>query len=255
VDILVFQLSGPLASWGEPAVGEYRGSADHPSLSAIFGLIGAALGLQRDDEAAHAALRDGYACGIGVASGGSLLRDYHTVQMPTRSGLKGHPHVTRRDELAVSPRNLHTIQSTRDHRQNGHWRVALAVRDGLTPRWPLASLALALQRPAYVLYLGRKACVPDLPLWPRLVQADDARTAFEAYAQAYRERVQSVGLDHWRHDMPAALPGCHRIHVDDHLPAGAPITLSVQRKDRLIHRGAWQFGDRSEHLAVLTEET
>ena len=42
---LVFQLQAPLASWGEPAVGEYRGSCGYPGESALIGLLGAALGL------------------------------------------------------------------------------------------------------------------------------------------------------------------------------------------------------------------
>src|SRR6185295_12377864 len=53
---LVFRLYGPLASWGEVAVGEVRPSNLHPTRSALLGLLGAALGLRRSDEAALADL-------------------------------------------------------------------------------------------------------------------------------------------------------------------------------------------------------
>ena len=43
MDYLVFQLQAPLAAWGEPAVGEYRGSAAHPGESALLGLLAAPL--------------------------------------------------------------------------------------------------------------------------------------------------------------------------------------------------------------------
>ena len=50
-DYLVMRLYAPLASWGEIAVGEVRHSANYPSKSALLGLLGAALGVRRDDDA------------------------------------------------------------------------------------------------------------------------------------------------------------------------------------------------------------
>ena len=115
---LVFQLQAALAAWGDVAVGEFRGSRDQPGAAALIGLLGAALGVRRDDEAAHAALRDGYRFAVGVVAAGQLLRDYHTAQVPGRTSLNGRPHHTRRDELNLPRHELNTILSTRDYRQN-----------------------------------------------------------------------------------------------------------------------------------------
>jgi CRISPR system Cascade subunit CasD len=49
-DYLLFRLYGPLAAWGDIAVGEYRPSFAHPGKSAIIGLLAAALGIRRDKE-------------------------------------------------------------------------------------------------------------------------------------------------------------------------------------------------------------
>ena len=125
MDFLVFQLHAPLAAWGDTAVGEYRGSLTWPGESALIGLLGAALGIRRDEEAAHAALRQGYRYAVGVVAQGTLLRDYHTAQVPGRADLKKRPHRTRRDELAVPKPALNTVLSTRDYRQDGAWRVAI----------------------------------------------------------------------------------------------------------------------------------
>ncbi len=38
------------------------------------------------------------------------------------------------------------------------------------------------------------------------------------------------------------------------MAAGLPPHLSVKRKDRLIRRGSWQFGDRTEHMELLQAE-
>ena len=39
MEALIFQLYGPLASWGAPAVGETRPSSDHPGRAALLGLL------------------------------------------------------------------------------------------------------------------------------------------------------------------------------------------------------------------------
>jgi len=232
---LLFQLQGPLAAWGDVAVGTYRGSHAHPGVSALVGLLGAALGLKRDDEAAHAALRDGCAFAVGTVDAGALLRDYHTAQVPGRSELKGRPHRTRRDELILARQNLNTILSTRDYRQGGSWAVAVQPVPGA--RYGLDALAQALRRPRFVLYLGRKCCPPAAPLAPQLVEADSAHAAITAY-------------------LSTADPPSHLVSLAwaDGVAAGIPPHLSVTRKDRLIRRGGWRYGDRAEHIALLQAE-
>lgn len=235
MQFLVFQLQGPLAAWGDVAVGEFRGSRDAPGASTLIGLLGAALGVRRDDEAAHAALRDGYAFAVGVVGSGQLLRDYHTAQVPSRSDLKGRPHRTRRDELSVPKRLLNTILSTRDYRQDGAWVVA--VQAASDAPHPLSDLAQALREPRFVLYLGRKTCPPAAPLAPRVAEAGSAHDALTEYAAAA--------------DPPAKL---RAMAWAEGVQAGLAPHLSTPRKDRLIRRRGWQFGDRTEHLALLAED-
>ena len=253
MDYLVFQLQAPLSSWGEPAVGEFRGTAEHPSQSALVGLLGAALGILRDDEAAHAALRDGYGFAVGLQSSGSLLRDFHTAQVPPRSALKGRPHATRRDELAVPKADLSTILSTRDYRQNAASLVAVQARVSHSPPYEMPALALALREPSFSLCLGRKSCPPAAPLWPQVIAAESAGAAFERYAQMH-EAARRAGADkRGRLPLEALLP-LTRIAFDDNVQAGLPHDISIRRKDRLIRRKGWQFGDRDEHIALITPE-
>ncbi len=232
MQFLVFQLLAPLAAWGDVAVGQHRGSRDAPGASALLGLLGAALGLQRNDEAAHAALRDGYGFAVGTVEPGQLLRDYHTAQVPGRSELKGRPHRTRRDELAVPKHELNTVLSTRDYRQGGEWIVAVQPSP-LAPQG-LAALQRALREPRFVLYLGRKSCPPAAPLAPQIVEADSALAAITAYQQG--------------REAPGAL---RSLAWAEGVAAGLPPHLSMPRKDRLIRRRGWQFGDRTEHVAQM----
>lgn len=250
MDFLVFQLRAPLSSWGDVAVGQVRGSADRPSQSALIGLMGAALGIVREDEASHAALRDQNGFAVGLLSEGLLLRDYHTTQVPTAVGLKRRPHATRRHELQVEKSQMGTILSTRDYRQGGASLVAIAVRSGVVPKFTLDTIAQALRTPHFTLCLGRKSCPPSAPLWPKVIGADSAKAAFEVYA-AQHEVARQVFKTHRGTPLVAALAPLSRLYFDDHIPAGAPVLMTTVRKDRLINRKAWQFGDRREHLADL----
>ncbi|WP_085315372.1 type I-E CRISPR-associated protein Cas5/CasD [Derxia lacustris] len=278
MDFLVFQLRAPLASWGEPAVGEFRGTAEHPSQSALVGLLGAALGIVREDEAAHAALRDGYVFTVavlaearaddgfgrhGAPAGGSLLRDYHTAQVPPRAALKGRPHRSRRDELALPSRDLTTILSTRDYRQNASYLVALQARAEV--HWPLAVLAAVLRRPRFVLYLGRKSCPPAAPLWPQVIEAESARAAFEDYRARHAAVVarvtEATRAERGQRFAPAAdetLGSIARLAWADGANAGIDAAdasvMTTVRKDRVIRRTGWLFGDRAEHVAILDPE-
>lgn len=246
MNFLIFQLRAALSSWGEPAVGEYRGTAEHPSESALVGLLGAALGVRRDDEAAHAALRDGYGFAFGIQSGGSLLRDYHTAQVPGRTALKGRPHATRRDELTVPKHDLTTVLSTRDYRQGAGCLVA--VQAHANARYTLDALAASLRQPSFVLYLGRKSCPPDAPLWPQIIEAASARDAFTRYLERLQIAFKELGTNG-----DDVLP-VSRIAWGDGVDAGVVPDLSTQRKDQLIRRHGWQFRDRVEHIAFLSED-
>lgn len=247
MELLVFQLQGELAAWGEPAVGENRGTQSHPSQSALVGLLCAALGLQRDDPAIQG-MAQGYAFAVGIQQDGRLLRDFHTAQVPPRSALKGRPHRTRRDELTVP--ELGTILSRRDYRQQVAYVVAVQALGG-APH-PLTVLALALQQPRYVLYLGRKSCPPSAPLAPELVQADTVCSAFDAYLRAITERIAAAQDQRGRARLPLPAP-IDTLAWDDAMSPhmGAAPDLSVTRKDRVLRRRGWQFADRMEHLHRL----
>ncbi len=235
MEFLLFQLQAPLAAWGDVAVGQYRGSREHPGASALIGLLGAALGIRREDDAAHATLRDGYGFAVGTVSSGQLLRDYHTAQVPGRSDMQTRPHRTRRDELNLPRHDLNTILSTRDYRQDAAWAVAVQARPGAAHT--LGDLAQALRQPRFVLYLGRKCCPPAAPLAPVVADAASAHAALVVYLAAA--------------DPPAVLRG---LAWADGVDAGVTAHLSAPRKDRVIRRRGWQFGDRTEHLALLHAE-
>jgi len=244
-DYLIFRLYGPIASWGDIAVGEVRPSHTHPSKSAVLGMVAAALRINRDQEEKHSELAAAYGLAVQVDSMGVPLVDYHTVQVPpSGSGRNRRVFATRREELRTLPRDeLKTILSRRDYRMDALAKVALWART-VTPPYSLEEIQGALERPGYVLYLGRKSCPLALPLEAQLVTASSIREAFIAARfaefEALRYLTISVTPDlYWESGTEAGLAAHH----------------TFERRDVPLSRRRWQFDARREHHAPMDNES
>lgn len=132
---LLLRLAGPLQAWGYDSKFETRRTGREPTKSGVTGLLAAALGRKRDE-----AIDDLLALhfGVRVDKEGELLHDYHTVQMKS-----GKTYVTHRYYLS-----------------DATFLVGFESEDEKM----LKTLEQALYNPAFPLFLGRRSCVPTLPL-------------------------------------------------------------------------------------------
>ena len=178
MDYLLFRLYGPLASWGEIAVGESRHTAVYPSKSALIGLLASSLGIRRDEEQKQQALAEGYQFAVKVLSTGQLLRDYHTVQVPRSTGAVHYR--TRREELVAGTSPLGTILSSREYRCDAF--ALVAVKPLETAPYTLAELKDSLRKPKFHLYLGRKSCPLAAPLNPCIKPGNSFGQVLEQYS-------------------------------------------------------------------------
>jgi len=239
---LVYRLSAALGSMGTLAGNERRGSDDWPARSAITGMLGAALGVQRSDRTALGALEKDYAVALTRLRLGPPLIDYHTVQTVPTSTVKrpsSRPYALAMGR-AKGKNGISTVITHREYHQRCVFDVT--VRSIVeTPPWSLGELSAALERPHYVLYFGRKACPLDLPLAPRLVEADDAVGALDTYRRSYApEPMKRSGeflVD-------------RRIVGDDACATGR----AVIRRDGVVDRERWTFTDRESILLNQHEE-
>lgn len=251
MDILLFRLYGPMVSWGEIAVGESRHTANYPSKSAILGLIGAALGIERYDEAMQSRLQQGYALAMEVLSTGQLLRDYHTVQVPDSVGK--FTYRTRRDELVLGRERLGTILSSREYRSDA--LALVAVRALADAPFSLSQIREKLLRPVFHLYLGRKSCPLAVPLHPQLL-TDQAN--FLAAFKAYHHRSllpASPSSDEQPLERDRYWLGIsdERHYFWEGEPEDFSDSLDLTRRqtrirhDQPLSRRRWQFAPRQEH--------
>lgn len=175
---LIFQLQGAMASWGDIAIGEVRHTRALPGRSALLGLLAAALGIRRDDDAALNALNRHYQFIVCAGNTAVWARDYHTVQVPREA--RKVRYFTRKDEMR-DKLMLETTLSRRDYYADGYWLIAVAATPGAP--YTLEALQAALLAPVFPLYLGRKSHPLGLPLWPQLREGEAARVLSEAQAR------------------------------------------------------------------------
>lgn len=238
-EFLLFNLYGPMASWGDIAVGEQRPSHGHPSKSAILGLLAAALGIRRDEEDLHNELQSSLAFAVRVNHVGDLLRDYHTTQTPSQK--KGKSFRTRKDEIDAD--SLNAILSQRDYRTNASYTIVLWLTDHASS-WVLLDLKNALLAPKFTLYLGRKSCPTALPLKPEIVRSDDLYHALE----------QVDGNCEYLNELPVAKNWSVYWEGIEYSETGFPqqaLHWESSRRDAIASRKRWQFSERKEYYVNL----
>jgi CRISPR system Cascade subunit CasD len=231
---LIASLYAPIASWGDITVGERRTSWDRPSRSAILGLVAAALGLERPDQAAHDALDQGYGFAVRVDAAGRVMSDYHTAQSVAQTALKKKPPATRRELLLAGDKE--TILSHREYRVDAAYTFALWARE--EPRWTLQQLCSALDHPVFTLYAGRKANPLAWPLRPEIVEASTLVEALLTRKSLVDEEVFKCLADKKPNHISVS---ADRDILIDHGLEGVRLET---RRDASAQRTRWQFAER-----------
>lgn len=230
---LVFRIYGPMASWGSTAVGGVRPSATLPTRSAVLGLMAAAFGICRMEDERLSALSNSFGIVVKAESEGTLLRDYHTAQVPSTD--KKALWLHRKAELEYARTTINTVLSTRDYRTDGHWVIGIEERLGAT--FSLEQLAEALKSPAFPLFLGRKSCPLAAPLDPRIVESTQMIDALNSDQRSisFKNRADASLYSHFV------------IYQWDVENMGIAADESREDWDQPTSRTRWQFTKRLVH--------
>lgn len=145
--LLILRLEGALQSWGENAKWDFRDSSSMPTKSGIVGLLGCAMGLERNSEVL-AELAQNIVIAVRADRSGEKFVDFQTVQGDPLLAATGKPKTTG-----------NTILSPHAYLQDACFTVFLETSE----EWQKRILA-ALENPKWCMYLGRKNCVPSRPV-------------------------------------------------------------------------------------------
>jgi CRISPR system Cascade subunit CasD len=192
---LQLRLSAPLSAFGDVAIDHVGRTRAFPSTSALTGLAANALGLRRQDTAAHQALQDALVFGALIARAGRPLTDMQNAKLEkadkgwTTWGIRAE----RGGDSYESPH-----RRPRDYLADHDCRVVMrfSTTSDLVP--DLDTLAVAFDRPARPLFIGRKSCLPTCRLFAGWVEGATARDALAG--------LGLVGRGQWPEETAAALP-------------------------------------------------
>jgi CRISPR system Cascade subunit CasD len=168
---ILLRLEGPLQSWATQSRLGVRDTDPEPSKSGVLGLVGAAIGMERDDSETLARLVT-LRMAVRVDRAGLLLRDYHTA---------GGAQFRGAEYFVFDTKN--TITSDRYYLQDASFLVGLSGDDDLIDK-----TAAALQAPKWPLFLGRRACPPSAQVFVAVVDQE----LVEAVRRAALSRSESV---------------------------------------------------------------
>lgn len=256
MEFLLFQIYSPIVSWGEIAVGGERQSARHPSKSAIIGLVSAALGIKRSEDERLNSLAESLGVAVQLHSAGSVLKDFHTAQVPRKENKVVHK--TRKAELMVSTDKIGTILSRREYRCDSYSVVAVYLKNE-TSEILLADIKKALCEPTFHLYFGRKACVPALPLAPVKINSNTVKEAFDQYDNDFILPIDENAPEWLKkafesYSNKTLFDTNISYFWEDGIESGIPRLHSVERYDDPSSRKRWQFNSRHENMAVIKRE-
>ncbi|SEM66784.1 CRISPR-associated protein, Cas5e family [Syntrophus gentianae] len=178
-DFLILKLHGPMQAWGEHTFEGLRPSANFPTRSGLLGLLGACLGIKRNDREQLQQLADSVGMAVRIDERhisrkdrtSRTLRvvkmiDYHTVKDAREDyrGLKKHD----------------TIQTWREYLYDAEFTVALWNYPDAT--LDLSVLETAVKKPYFTPYLGRRSCPLTRPLFEERFESSNLLEAFKRIA-------------------------------------------------------------------------
>jgi CRISPR system Cascade subunit CasD len=213
IPILLLRLEAPLMSFGGVAI-DYRGvTRAYPGGAMLTGLIANALGYEHREFARLDALQSRLAYAARADRPGDLITDFQTVDLSQPFLSQGWTTRGAPQGREGGPASKGTHIRLRQFLADAVITVALTLNpSGDDPS--LAAIESALREPARPLYLGRKPCIPSLPV---LLDAVEASSLIEALERAplSPRAVKDVSMRAWWPAGDGERPGSRLIPITD----------------------------------------
>ena len=193
---LVLVLQAPLLAYGDEAVDRKRSTDLIPGKSKLTGLIANALGYRREDAIGLDSLqrRIRYAARTEPLGRIRTLRDFHTAQLAADDVAWTTYGVPERRAGSAATYQAPEIREV-DYLVESRSVVAIALDE--TAKGPtLMDVAAAVRNPARPLFIGRKCCLPERPIFEAIVDAEDETEALylaDVGAEVMEAQVQWDG--------------------------------------------------------------
>ncbi len=224
---LLLRLEAPLMAFGGPVVDHNGITGPCPGLAQLTGLLANALGWDHRDGTRLERLQSRLGFASAVLRAGSSLVDFQTVDLGQHHLIDtGWTTRGTREDRGKGDATRSTHIRYRHYRADG--AVLVALRLAVPDESPtLDDLARALDEPERPLFIGRKSCLPTMPLMLGRAEVSNVVDALhKAIAQAdalvalgtaprHQRRGSGPVRAEWPVDTPRAVAGvCHDRRVD-----------------------------------------
>ena len=175
-DFLILKLQGLMQAWGEHTFEGLRPSANFPTRSGVLGLLGACLGIKRNDRIQLQHLADSIGMAVRVDERYLPKRD-RTLQ-PTQIVKMTDYHTVKDARVDYTSLKKHeTIQTWREYLYDAEFTVA--IWNHPDAKLHLDELEFAVKKPCLTPYLGRRSCPIARPLFVARVDSVNVLDAFK----------------------------------------------------------------------------
>lgn len=170
---LALYLRGPMQSWGASSKFGDRGTLDAPTRSGLLGMVAAACGIDKNDEAHDRewlSRATGLSLSVLAFRRGDRMKDYHTVGARHD---KDNPWQRRMIPTAAEsgkPKPNATLTS-RDYLTDSVFGAIFTGDDAF-----VAEMAAGLSNPVWGVWFGRKSCIPTEPVFAGVFDSKEAAT-------------------------------------------------------------------------------
>ncbi len=166
------RLEGPLQAWGKRSKMIVRRSSEAPTKSGVLGLICCAMGLTRTEANNRLPELNELTMGVRVDRKGVRWWDWHTVG--AHVGVLSAQGKVKKTEKT---KEIETLTTRREYLAGASFLVALQGEPCV-----IHSIAQALKSPKWPIFLGRRSCVPSVPVLasPETGHWEDLESALKA---------------------------------------------------------------------------
>lgn len=154
---LFLRLSGPMQSWGTASRFQIRRTGPFPSRSGVMGLLLCAMGIPRAESEKWLGRFQSFQMGVRVDEAGTMMWDYHSAG--AGKGIRS-AEGDGKIKITEKTKEPETLLSRRQYLMEASFLVALIGEPELVQIGKQA-----LKDPVWPLYLGRKSCIPSVPVF------------------------------------------------------------------------------------------
>ena len=190
MEVLLLRLEAPLMAFGGPIVDNYGVIQSFPAISMLTGLLGNALGWEHREGAALNRLQSQIRFAARLDRPGERVIDYQTVDLGQNFMVDTGWTTWGHQEVRGGGSSTGTHIRYRHYRADACATVALTLNSE-EAELTVATLEQALMIPARPLFIGRKTCLPALPILQDKVETQSVIEALRTFPAIYEKRVQA----------------------------------------------------------------